>query len=30
MEKVVLLKCTEYDVDVIDKKLRQGFDLLCI
>jgi len=28
MEKVALLKCTEYDVDVIEKKLRQGFDLL--
>lgn len=28
MEKVVLLKCEEYDVDKIEKKLRDGFDLL--
>lgn len=28
MEKVALLKCTEYDVDVIEKKLREGFELL--
>lgn len=28
MEKVALLKCTEYDVDAIEKTLRQGFELL--
>ncbi|MGE5628741.1 MAG: DUF362 domain-containing protein [Solirubrobacterales bacterium] len=28
MEKVALLKCEEYDVDKIEKKLREGFDLL--
>lgn len=28
MEKVALLKCTEYDVDKIEKKLREGFELL--
>ena len=28
MEKVALLKCTEYDVDLIEKTLRDGFELL--
>ncbi|MDP4089972.1 MAG: DUF362 domain-containing protein [Bacillota bacterium] len=28
MEKVALLKCTDYDVDAIEKKLREGFELL--
>lgn len=28
MENVALLKCTEYDVDLIEKKLRDGFELL--
>lgn len=28
MEKVALLKCTDYDVDNIEKKLREGFELL--
>ncbi|AKN33147.1 (Fe-S)-binding protein [Clostridium carboxidivorans P7] len=28
MEKVALLKCETYDVDIIEKKLREGFDLL--
>jgi uncharacterized protein (DUF362 family)/NAD-dependent dihydropyrimidine dehydrogenase PreA subunit len=28
MEKVALLKCTDYDVDLIEKKLREGFELL--
>jgi uncharacterized protein (DUF362 family) len=28
MEKVALLKCTDYDVDNIEKSLREGFDLL--
>lgn len=28
MEKVALLKCTDYDVDYIEKKLREGFQLL--
>lgn len=28
MEKVALLKCEEYDVDLIGKKLREGFELL--
>ena len=28
MEKVALLKCTDYDVDKIEKKLREGFELL--
>lgn len=28
MEKVALLKCTDYDVDLIEKTLRQGFELL--
>ncbi|WP_238881864.1 DUF362 domain-containing protein [Clostridium sp. YIM B02551] len=28
MERVALLKCTEYDVDIIEKKLREGFELL--
>jgi uncharacterized protein (DUF362 family)/NAD-dependent dihydropyrimidine dehydrogenase PreA subunit len=28
MEKVALLKCTEYNVDTIEKKLREGFELL--
>lgn len=28
MENVVLLKCTDYDVDNIEKKLREGFELL--
>lgn len=28
MEKVALLRCSEYDVDVIEKKLREGFELL--
>lgn len=28
MEKVALLKCTEYNVDIIEQKLREGFELL--
>ncbi|MBU3093721.1 DUF362 domain-containing protein [Clostridium sp. CM028] len=28
MENVALLKCTEYDVDLVEKKLREGFELL--
>jgi len=28
MEKVALLKCTDYDVDNIEKTLREGFELL--
>lgn len=28
MEKVALLKCDSYDVDLIEKKLREGFELL--
>lgn len=28
MEEVTLLKCTEYDVDIVEKKLREGFELL--
>ncbi|MDF2989422.1 MAG: thylakoid-associated protein, partial [Eubacterium sp.] len=28
MEKVALLKCTGYEVDCIEKKLREGFELL--
>ncbi|MBZ9687043.1 DUF362 domain-containing protein [Clostridium estertheticum] len=28
MEKVALLKCTDYNVDNIEKKLREGFELL--
>lgn len=28
MEKIALLKCTNYDVDNIEKKLREGFELL--
>ncbi len=28
MEKVALLKCTEYDVDKIEEALRKGFELL--
>lgn len=28
METVALLKCTEYNVDIIENKLREGFDLL--
>jgi len=28
MDKVVLLRCDKYEVDVIEKKLREGFDLL--
>ncbi|GFP76179.1 DUF362 domain-containing protein [Clostridium fungisolvens] len=28
MEKVALLKCTEYNVDAIEKTLREGFELL--
>lgn len=28
MEKVALLKCTEYNVDTIEKKLREGFEFL--
>jgi uncharacterized protein (DUF362 family)/NAD-dependent dihydropyrimidine dehydrogenase PreA subunit len=28
MEKVALLRCTNYDVDEIEKKLREGFALL--
>jgi len=28
MEKVALLRCEEYDADVIEKKLREGFELL--
>lgn len=28
MEKVALLRCDNYDVDLIEKKLREGFELL--
>lgn len=28
MEKVALLRCTEYDVDLIEKKIREGFEFL--
>jgi uncharacterized protein (DUF362 family)/Pyruvate/2-oxoacid:ferredoxin oxidoreductase delta subunit len=28
MEKVALLKCTEYDLGLVEKKLREGFELL--
>ncbi|MGH4050252.1 MAG: DUF362 domain-containing protein [Clostridium sp.] len=28
MESVTLLKCTDYDVDLIEKTLREGFELL--
>ena len=28
MEKIALLKCDNYDVDILEKKLREGFDLL--
>lgn len=28
MEKVTLLKCADYDVDNIERKLREGFELL--
>ncbi len=28
MENVALLKCMEYDVDLLEKKLREGFQLL--
>jgi len=28
MENVALLKCIEYDVDLVEKKLREGFELL--
>lgn len=28
MEKVALLKCSEYEVSIIEKKLREGFELL--
>lgn len=28
MQKVALLKCHSYEVDIIEKKLREGFDLL--
>ena len=28
MEKVALLKCNEYNVELIEKKLREGFELL--
>jgi len=28
VEKVALLKCTDYDVDLIEKTLREGFELL--
>ncbi len=28
MEKVALLKCDKYDVDLLEKKLREGFELL--
>ncbi|MBU3179016.1 DUF362 domain-containing protein [Clostridium estertheticum] len=28
MENVALLKCEQYDVDLIEKKLREGFELL--
>lgn len=28
MEKVALLKCTDYDVDLIEKTLREGFEIL--
>lgn len=28
MEKVALLKCSEYDVDALEKKIREGFELL--
>ncbi len=28
MEKVALLRCEEYDIELIEKKLREGFELL--
>lgn len=28
MEKVALLRCSQYEVDIIEKKLREGFELL--
>ena len=28
MESVALLKCTDYDVEMIEKTLRKGFELL--
>jgi hypothetical protein len=28
MEKVALLKCDSYEVDVVEAKLREGFNLL--
>jgi len=28
MEKVALLKCDSYDLDLVEKKIREGFDLL--
>lgn len=28
MEKVALLKCTDYDTDLIEKTIREGFELL--
>jgi hypothetical protein len=28
VEKVTLLKCTSYDVEIIEEKLRKGFELL--
>ena len=28
IEKVALLKCTDYNVDLIESKLREGFELL--
>jgi len=28
MERVALLKCTDYDVELIEKTLREGFELL--
>lgn len=28
MEKIALLKCDSYEVDVLEKKLREGFELL--
>ncbi|UWG97217.1 DUF362 domain-containing protein [Dehalobacter sp. DCM] len=28
MEKVALLKCTDYQVDLIERKIREGFELL--
>ncbi|MGH4117200.1 hypothetical protein [Clostridium sp.] len=28
MENVALLKCMDYDVELIENKLREGFELL--